>query len=156
MHGMLDARVTALAMAFDDSCFISAASDGSLFMLSNALGPAPPAAAVEEELDRQLPSMAADAAATGEQIDCADLPPGAQSLEEAKQAEQRDQQAAAAAAAREQLVAAVAAMRREHAALVADNEARPPGQRVPQHMLEVDAGRTEPTPGTVAYTLTGS
>lgn len=127
-------------MAFDDSCFISAAKDGSLLLLSNPLHPQPAEAANAAAQDLQLPSMAADAAAAGGLADAPDLQQDAPSLEEARQAAQHSQQAAAAAAAREQLVAAVAVLRREHAALVAENNAWPPGQQLPRHMLDIDAG----------------
>ncbi|WIA29897.1 hypothetical protein OEZ86_012366 [Tetradesmus obliquus] len=140
LHGLRSSPVTALAMAFDDSCFISAAKDGSLLLLSNPLHLQPAEAANAAAQDLQLPSMAADAAAAGGLADAPDLQQDAPSLEEARQAAQHSQQAAAAAAAREQLVAAVAVLRREHAALVAENNARPPGQQLPRHMLDIDAG----------------
>jgi hypothetical protein len=137
---MRGSAVSALAMAFDDSCLISAARDGSLLLLSNPLELQQPGVPAETQAP-QLPTMAADAAAAGGPADASELQQDAPSLEEARQAAQHSQQAAAAAAAREQLVAAVAVLRREHAALVADNSARPPGQQLPHHMLDIDAGK---------------
>jgi Ni/Co efflux regulator RcnB len=140
LHGMRGSALSALAMAFDDSCLISAARDGSLLLLSNPLQQQSPGGSAVQQAP-QLSSMAADAAAAGGQADAPDLQADALSLEEARQAAQHSQQAAAAAAAREQLVAAVAVLRREHAALVAENSAWPPGQQLPRHMLEIDAGK---------------
>lgn len=158
---MHDGQVTAVAMAHDDSCLISAASDGTLMLLSNPLAPGNHTAAAADLADRKLPTMSQDAAG---QAEIADSTASSLTLEEAKQAAQRNMQAAAAAAAREQLVAAMEAMRKEYAALVAANNARGPGERVPQHMLEVDAGvllhrqpvsqymKQQLTPSTVVYT----
>ncbi|KAF8073262.1 ABCG35 [Scenedesmus sp. PABB004] len=139
LHDMHDGRVTGLALAYDDSCLLSAASDGTLLVLANPLEPAAAPGASPAPLDEQLPTMAQDAAAGG-LPDAPDLAPAAPSLEEAKQAAQLGRQAEAAASARAALVAAVEDMRREHAALLADNAARPPGERVPEHMLQLDAG----------------
>lgn len=133
---MHDGRVTAVAMAYDDSCFISAASDGTLLLLTNPLA-AEACTSAAELTDIKLPLVSEDAAGQPEaqDIDAASL-----TLEEAKKAAQRSMQEAAEAAAREQLVAAVKAMREEYAAVVAANSSCRSGERVPQHMLELDTG----------------
>lgn len=146
---MHDGRVTGLAMAFDDSCLISAAADGTLLLLHNTLGPAVSfaAAAAPQEPNAGLPRVAAVAAAVTAATAAGPASTAASdassvplSLEEAKQAMQRDQQAATAAAARQQLVAAVEVLRQELAALMKEDAAKPPVERLPAEAFHVDQG----------------
>lgn len=149
-------------MAFDDSALISAAADGTLLLLNNPLG-APigttAAAAAPQEPNAGLPTMAGDAVSgaaaataavgssgssaasiTAAAIAATDSSGVPLSLEEAKQAAQRDQQAATAAAARQQLVGAVEVLRQELAQLMREDAARPAAERLPAEAFEVDAG----------------
>lgn len=132
---MHDGRVSGLAMAYDDSCLISAAADGTLLLVHNALGSAPSSAAAAAPLEPNagLPSLA-HAADTGA------AQTGPLSLEEAKQAAQRDQQAATAAAERQHLVSAVEVLRHELAALVKEDAARPHAERLPAEAFHLDQG----------------
>lgn len=135
---MHDGRVTGLAMAFDDSCLISAAADGTLLLLHNPLGPPPASPSPPADANAGLPAAVQPAglqtagAAAGDGVPL--------SLEEAKQAEQRDQQAASAAAARQQLLASVGALRQELAALMKADAARPPAERLPADAFHIDQG----------------
>jgi hypothetical protein len=136
---MHDGRVSGLAMAYDDSCVISAAADGTLLLMHNALGPAPSstaAAAAPREPNAGLPTLAQAAAGTG----AAHVGAGPLSLEEAKQAAQHDQQAATAAAERQHLVSAVEVLRQELAALMKEDAARPRAERLPAEAFHLDQG----------------
>lgn len=140
---MHDGRVSGLAMAYDDSCLISAAADGTLLLLHNALGSAASSAAAAAPLEPNagLPSLAHAAADT----DAAHVGTGPLSLEEAKQAAQRDQQAATAAAERQHLVSAVDVLRHELAALMKEDAARPRAERLPAEAFHLDQGRLAET-----------
>jgi hypothetical protein len=150
LHDAGHGAVRGLALAFDDSCLLSGAADGTLLLLANPLQqPGRPAAGeAGAAVNAGLPTLAAAAAAAAAAGDGA--PQGAQTselpegggltLEEAKRAAQRDQQAATASAARQGLVAAVAALRDELAALLAHNAAQPLAAQVPQEALQLDAG----------------
>lgn len=147
LHDMHDGRVTGLAMAFDDSCLISAAADGTLLLLHNMLGPPVSAAAAPQEPNAGLPTVAAMAAAVTATTAAGPASTAASdalsvplSLEEAKQAMQRDQQAATAAAARQQLVAAVEVLRQELAALMKEDAGKPPAERLPAEAFHVHQG----------------
>lgn len=148
---MHDGRVTGLALAYDDSCLISAAADGTLLLLANSLGPHPSAAPPQPPLEPNagLPTMAEAAATAATAATAAAISPAAAgaaaasvplSLEEAKQAAQRNQQAATAAAARQQLVSAVEVLRQELAGLMREGAGRPPAERVPGEAFHVDEG----------------
>jgi hypothetical protein len=134
---MQDGRVHAVSLAYDNSCLASAADDGTLLLLSN---PLQPAGSVSDHQADDLPSVAQEAIASGSLVDVPDLSPSAPTLEEAKQAAQANHQAAAAAAAHQSLATAVERLRQQLASVVADNACRPAGERVPEHMLELDAG----------------
>jgi len=155
---MHDGRVTGLALSYDDSCLISAAADGTLLLLANSLGPHPSAAPPQPPLEPNagLPTMAeaaaaataASAAAIAATAATAGVTAAAAaaaasvplSLEEAKQAAQRNQQAATAAAARQQLVSAVEVLRQELAGLMREDAGRPPAERVGPEAFHVDEG----------------
>lgn len=125
-------------MAFDDSVLISGAADGTLLLLHNPLGPpaVAAAAAAPQDPNAGLPTVtgAAISAATSEASGVM------LSLEEAKQATQRNQQAATAAAARQQLVGTVEALRQELEALMREDAARPPAERLPTEAFHLDQG----------------
>lgn len=134
---MHDGRVHALALAHDDSCLASAAGDGTLLLLRNPLQPAGSVSAFQAD---ELPSAAQEAVASSSLVEVPDVSSAAPTLEEAKQAAQANCQAAAAAAAHQSLVTAVERLRQQLATVIADNACRPAGERVPQHMLELDSG----------------
>lgn len=145
MHNGL---VTGLAMAFDHSCLVSAAADGTLLLLHNPLGPLTTAAAVPQEPNAGLPTVAAAVAGAtsseGPAATAATSPAAtALSLEEAKQAMQRDQQAATAAAAKQQLVAAVEVLRQELAVMLREEEGKPPAARLPAEAFHLDQGELD-------------
>lgn len=140
LHEMRDGCVTAVCMAFDDTCLLTAASDGTLFVLQN-----PFSSAMSTEVgsvDIRLPTMAEDAALWAE---AEDIDSEAPTLEEEKQAAQRSMHTASATSARNQLEAAVAALRVEQAALVAANDANKVWQQVAQPMLNLDTGMQAPS-----------
>lgn len=138
MHDMHYGSVSGLAMAFDDSCLFSAAADGTLLLAHNALGSAPSSAAAAAPLEPNagLPTLADAAAGPG----AAQVAAGPLSLEEAKQAAQRDQQAATAAAERHHLVSAVEVLRQELAALMKEDAARPRAEQLPAAAFHLDQG----------------
>jgi hypothetical protein len=138
---MHDGRVTGLAMAFDDSCLISAAADGTLLLLANPLGPPVAPSPAPADANAGLPTLsAAAAAADGVDVSSGGVRQLELSLEEAKQAAQRDQQAATAAAARHQLLAAVCDLHQELAGLMREDAARPPAERLPADAFHLDQG----------------
>lgn len=140
LHDMHDGRVTGLALAFDDSCLISAAADGTLLLLANPLGPPAAPSAPPADVNAGLPALSTAAAADGAAVGSGGVQPLELSLEEAKQAAQRDQQAATAAAARQQLLAAVCDLRQELARLMREDAARPPAERLPADAFHIDQG----------------
>ncbi|KAI8470236.1 MAG: hypothetical protein J3K34DRAFT_459006 [Monoraphidium minutum] len=132
LHGMQTGSVTGLAMAFDDSCFLSATADGTLVAVDNALGGSPQR---QQGVPPPLLPMSAAGAPAAE-----DLGGGAASLEEGKQAAVADALAAQAAQARDGLRGEFDALRAELAALLAANAARPAGEQLPRSMFIIDPG----------------
>lgn len=123
-------------MAYDDSVLISGAADGTLLLLHNPLGPpAEATAAAPQDPNTGLPTVTGATSAAASEASGVPL-----SLEEAKQATQRNQQAATAAAARQQLVGTVEALRQELAALMREDAARPPAERLPAEAFHLDQG----------------
>lgn len=129
-------------MAWDDSCFLSGAADGSLVVVTNHLAAAATAAAASRqavrgaaEVGALLPPLVSLSGCEGQ-----DLAPGAPSLEQEKAAAAADAVASEAAGARVALSAQVGALRAELAQLIAANEAAPPGRQLPHVLFRVDPG----------------
>lgn len=143
LHDMHEGYVTGLAMAYDDSCIVSAAADGTVLLIHNPLGPSAAAQTVPQPAapNDGLPSMSEVKDTLNPGVTTVDPQPQL-SLEEAKQAAHQHQQAATAAAARQQLVVAVEGLRRDLAGLMRENAARPPCQRLPAEAFHLDPGVT--------------
>jgi len=118
MHDMQTGAVSALALSFDASCFLSAARDGSLVVVTNGLPGAP------SQSPGQPPQLlAASIAGFQPALDVGHSTP---SFEEGKQAAVADALAAQAAEARQGLAAEFEALRSELARLIALNAASQP------------------------------
>lgn len=130
---MQSGSVRHLAMSFDDSCFLSAAQDGSLVVLQNGLPGAPGG-----QQPGQAPPLAPMLSAGVEAAQ--DLGNGALSFEEGRQAAVADALATQAAEAKQGLRSEFEAVRSELRQLLATNAARPAGQRLPRSAFSIDPG----------------
>jgi hypothetical protein len=129
---MQSGSIVAVAASFDDSMVLAAARDGSLLVTTNGLPAAPELQPVDPP---PLPPVEAAGVADAE-----DLPAGAPSFEEGRQAAIRHALAVRAADARRELAAEFEALRHELAHLVATSDARPASQRLGHAAFAIDPG----------------
>lgn len=137
LHDMLDGRVTAVAMSFDESYLLSAAADGTLYLQEAKIegkSPATPSPSGSESL-----TTLADAAAPAADITSI----SEYTIEEAKQKAEQDALVAAAEAKKMGVREQLQQIRAEFEALMAANAAKPEAERLPRSAFEIDVGLRE-------------